>query len=86
MKPRYYLILTLLLAGCGEREVKKPEFQWVTDQCLRAELFKTCLNSVPPGPNQTHYNDWEEVIETCDQASYRMSIRKSTFVKPECAA
>lgn len=71
----------LLLAGC---EVQPPSQQ--PDQCLRAELFAKCMSSLPPGPEMPHYNDWDEVVQVCDQAAYYQSNRPIEAIKPECRA
>lgn len=55
-----------------------------TDQCMRAELFKSCMASLPAGPVATDYNDWQEVVDECGTQAYYQSIRFVEFIKPEC--
>lgn len=59
--------LVLALSGCGP---KPPETKWCTDEEKRIERFDQCLKLLPSGPATTEYNDWSEVVETCDGISY----------------
>jgi hypothetical protein len=59
-------LLVALLAGCDS---VKPE-KWETDQKLRTELFFRCMEALPAGPQQTKYNDWDEVVAECDNVAY----------------
>ena len=72
----YALMIALLLTACDNRTV--------TDQCLRVEIFKDCLATVPAGPLATKYNDWDEVIVECRHTAYYMAQRQRSFVKEEC--
>jgi hypothetical protein len=59
------LALAATLTACGEIEI------WETDQSKRQELFKECMELLPSGPKSTHYNDWAEVVDECnDYARY----------------
>lgn len=71
----------LLLAGC---QVQPPSPQ--PDQCMRAELFAKCMAALPPGPEMPHYNDWDEVVEACEDTAYYQSQRPIEVIKPECRA
>lgn len=66
------LLLAAALSGCDSG----PFVQWEPDQELRAELFKSCLASVPKGPDKTVYNDWAEVVAECESSAYYQSLRK----------
>ncbi len=77
---RLILLLTVALAGCGDR----PK-DIVTDQCLRIQLAQQCMSNLPAGPTATKYNDWAEVVEQCDRNSWSQSRRYREFVKPECS-
>ena len=68
----------LLLAGCGEYATPEP------DQCLRAELFKSCMASLPAGPQATKYNDWDEVVSACGSQAYYQSLRRPANIAKEC--
>lgn len=70
-----------LLAGCSD----EPN-DIVKDQCLRVELFQQCMKSLPAGPVATHYNDWSEVVTSCEAAAFYQSMRPRVAVKKECAA
>ncbi len=67
-----------LLAGCNE--YKQP----TVDQCLRHEIFKSCLTNLPAGPTATKYNDWDEVVSSCNEAAYYQALREQGQIKPEC--
>lgn len=75
---RCIVLLAILLAGCDVKQT------WTPDQCLRAELFASCMASLPAGPAQTRYNDLAEVVEACDGTAYRMSIRSPDQVSEKC--
>lgn len=86
---KYALIAALLLSGC---EVQTPGYDQPIrvsgpDQCLRAELFQQCLKNAPAGPAVTgKYNDWDEVVDSCEDAAYRQAWRPLSAIKPECLA
>ena len=73
------LVLALTLAGCD-----KLESNQITDQCLRVELFNSCLEHLPAGPQATHYNDWSEVVAECSSTAFWQSQRNKHQVKQEC--
>ena len=75
------LVALVALAGC-ERLSYVPD--WGADQCMRRDLFHTCLKVLPAGPKSTQYNDWDEVVARCEDAAYRQSLRKLAHIKPEC--
>ena len=79
MKSVLWVVVLLSLSACG-----RPADVTVVDQCLRAELFKQCMASLPQGPVSTKYNDWDEVVDSCESASYGQSMRKRGHVRPEC--
>ena len=66
-------------ASCGGAPTSS-----VVDQCLRVEIFKECLGALPPGPEVTRYNDWDEVVQRCSSAAYYQSKRERQFVQPVC--
>lgn len=66
-------IAVLTLTGCVE---SKPSHATLVnrelygiDQEKRIELFNQCLARVPVGPTAVKYNDWDELVETCDEIS-----------------
>ncbi len=75
------LVCSFVLMGCQELS-KGP------DQCLRQEIFKQCMASLPKGPQSLTAtgNDWDEVVNSCDSSAYRQSIRRAEAIKPECRA
>ena len=72
--------MVFVLAGCSDFESPSP------DQCLRAEIFKSCMGSLPEGPKSTQYNDWDEVVGSCETTAYYQSLRIQANIKPECRA
>jgi hypothetical protein len=71
--------LTLALTACdGPIGVSTP------DQCMRAELFASCMRALPAGPAAPQFNDWDEVVTACESAAYRQSLRSARHIKPEC--
>lgn len=73
------ILVALSLCSCGV-DAQDEAF----DQCLRVELFERCMKAIPPGPTTTEYNDWDEVVASCDNASYYQSLRPAWSIKPEC--
>jgi hypothetical protein len=77
MKKLFILGAALFISACT------PPQQ--TDQCMRVELFTSCLKNAPAGPNSVHNsNDWEEVVIACDSVSYGQSQRKAEQITKEC--
>lgn len=66
---KYFLlgIGLLFLSGCQEGE-------WRMDNKLRAKLFQECLTLIPKGPERTVYNDWAEVVDSCESAARSQSL------------
>lgn len=75
------LTCSFMLFGCGP-SVNGP------DQCLRQEIFKQCMASLPKGPQSLTAagNDWDEVVDSCTKSAYQQSIRVTETIKPECRA
>lgn len=77
------VFLALALAACDVPEQEKSG----PDQCIRIELFDKCLSKLPAGPTHTvASNDWDEVVEACQDSAYRMSLKPMNLIKPECRA
>ena len=68
MKKLFLLISLVCFLNCSSETA-------AIDQELRQKLFKECLENVPKGPDNVKYNDWAEVIEMCEKASYYQSLR-----------
>lgn len=82
MKTLPVVIALVLLSGCTE----EPGQKIGTDQCLRAELFKSCMAAIPQGPQSitASSNDWAEVVEECGQIAYYQSRRIESQSTPAC--
>ncbi len=76
------MLAATTLAACGPKTPYEPHSQ--SDQCIRAELFRQCMQSLPAGPVATQYNDWAEVVDECDGASYYQSMRPTQHIAPQC--
>ncbi len=74
------LIATTLTACNPYPGTAASEFQWVTDPVIRAERFDACMKALPAGPVSTHYNDWSEVVDSCETAAYRQAQRLAKYV------
>lgn len=76
------LICLFTLTGCNGERANQP------DQCLRQEIFKQCMASLPRGPQSITAagNDWDEVVKSCDSTAHYQSIRTTQTIKPECKA
>jgi hypothetical protein len=68
------LCAVLFVAGCDE--VKGP----VVNQEIRERLFFQCLERIPKGPEQTKYNDWDDVVRECGTQAYYMSMNRQAKV------
>ena len=74
-----YLLMVMTIAGCGDYQPPSP------NQCLRVELFKQCMASIPAGPVVIgNDNNWGEVIGKCESSSYYQSMREYSTIPPEC--
>lgn len=63
-------ILSIALVACGPVE-QKPRL--VIDQEVRRQVFMDCLDRAPAGPEQTKYNDWDEVVSECAFAAQEIA-------------
>lgn len=76
------MICLFSLLGCSGERANQP------DQCLRQEIFKQCMASLPSGPQSITAagNDWDEVVKSCDSTAHYQSIRTTQTIKQECRA
>ena len=83
MKLSFFAIVVLMVAltGCVGGPSPPPT---QINQCLRTDLFKQCMAELPRGPDHTHYNDWDEVVEECNEVSAQQSYRQTKFIPPNC--
>lgn len=74
------LIATTLTACNPHPGAGFSEFQWLSDPVIRAERFDACMKALPAGPVSTHYNDWSEVVDSCESAANSQSKRLAKYV------
>lgn len=82
------ILSTIVLSACGD--ITNPK--WQTDQLMRQKLFKECMALLPAGPQSTKYNDWDEVVDQCDDIARWQSrfcvkycpdgVQKGPFIQP----
>ena len=60
----------LIMSGCDNNTLFED---WRIDPELRREIFKECMEILPAGPEETVYNDWDEVVDECGTQAYYMS-------------
>jgi hypothetical protein len=63
------VFVIILLSGCVRYS------KYIVDRDEQKQNFLQCLAAIPKGPESTHYNDWDEVINSCNniaesQATY----------------
>lgn len=75
-----FVLCSMMFAGCNGTPAT------TNDQCLRTEIFKQCMSSLPKGPTNLTAagNDWDEVVDSCARAANWQSMRLTTQIKPEC--
>lgn len=61
-------LVMLVLAGCDVPKPPQP------NQDIRERIFFQCLAAIQKGPEQTKYNDWQEVVNECGHQAYYMSF------------
>ena len=72
------LLSIILLMGCTLEKSCQWDYNWRTNQALRAELFDKCLMRAAEarkGISYTTHNseDYDDVVKACDGAAYAMS-------------
>lgn len=65
------IVLAFVLIGLAGCERTYTSIKYDEDRVI--ELFQDCLDRVPEGPQKTHYNDWDEVIEMCHKVARKMA-------------
>jgi len=65
------LFLCCILTGCNS----------AIDQCMRQEIFKQCMSSLP-----SSVNDLSGAIDSCESAAYYQSYRNIKNISKECIA
>lgn len=62
-------LLVAALTGCENVNGPQP------DQTVRNRIFMECLKALPKGPESTKYNDWDDVVDSCEHAAYYQSLQ-----------
>lgn len=44
---------------------------------IAERIFLECLKSAPAGPNVTKYNDWDELVDACEDAADEFSEHRA---------
>ena len=65
------IAISLLVAALTGCENAGPE----PDQTVRNRIFMECLKALPKGPESTKYNDWGDVVDSCEHAAYYQSLQ-----------
>lgn len=73
-------IFMIFFIGCSD-EPPKPKDKMCIDKNLRKIYFDDCLSKVPQGPQSTVNNDWDEVLEECDDISKSQAKKLVTIDK-----
>lgn len=73
LKAALIACIILGLTGCGAGPIPPRE---EPDRQVMAERFDACMKNLPAGPVATKYNDWDEVVDSCNRAAYFQSLRK----------
>lgn len=78
----FAVFIGVALLGCDRESVVKTE----ADQCIRARIFKECMDSIPKTPVVTHENNTAiaNIVKQCDTTAYYQSLRKSSSILPAC--
>jgi len=84
MKYMLIVLVAVTITACDVKEMVDPDLSPTVDQCLREQLFQSCMAALPAGPQSVKYNDWDEVVDSCRDSAYYGSKRQKRFVKPEC--
>ena len=76
------VFIWIALLGCDRDSVVKTE----ADQCIRARIFKECMESIPKTPVVTHENNTAiaNIVKQCDSTAYYQSLRKSSTIDQVC--
>lgn len=70
----FMMALLFLFATCYPiyskfKKLSEETHEVVIDEAHRIELFHECLAKIPKPSESTHYSDWSEVVESCDEIS-----------------
>jgi len=84
MKYLILLVIVSALTACNpEPGMTGSEWMYQYDLKIRAERFDACMKALPAGPVSTHYNNWSEVVDSCEKASAQQSKRLAKKVNGE---
>jgi hypothetical protein len=82
----FTLITIAFLSGCDLSQNQAPVDKTISNQCIRAELFKQCMSMIPVGPSTLvdTKNNWSDVVSECGTQSYYQSLRAKSKIPVEC--
>lgn len=77
---RAVLVLAIgTMSGCDQ--LPPPT---TTNECAREQIFQACLKALPAGPASTHYNDWDDVVDSCESHAYYTAQQIRSTVPLQC--
>lgn len=76
MKIKLILIafIVFALTGCYDSEHLYTYY----DTTIYGTAFADCEKNLPVGPEVTHYNDWDEVVDSCSRVAIIQAGRTGT--------
>jgi hypothetical protein len=81
MKYVLLLIIAAMLTACTPPVGSAfSSWQYMSDSKIRAERFDACMKALPAGPVSTQYNDWSEVVDSCEEAARKQSLTIAHYV------
>lgn len=67
------IIILCMVSALMYVAYKKRDCHYVTDNNKRSLIFESCLKNIPEGPKNTTFNDWNEVVNSCNQIAKEQS-------------
>lgn len=58
------------MTGCSPSDTKPTP----VDQNKRSHIFIECLKAVNVGRDNTKYQGYSDIVDSCDSAAYRQSV------------
>jgi hypothetical protein len=77
------ILFAILIGYCMPRHTDFIEPQ-IADVCKQKVYFDECLSKIPEISKSLQYNNWAEIVDACEQSSYKLSIKMSKYVENNC--